>query len=532
MLFDIQQNKKLMLVLTPFIPYLLSGVLFSVLAGVLGLLAIWSVIQLLGENHEEWLFITLVYWTAAALCTVFSAWFSHFSEARFSTKLKHKVVAHLARLPGHQFANYKNDKFKQLLSDDIAALHHLIAHLPAEIANLLILPCITILFLVFETQLSAILVLIPGVLAGFCYLVIIPKLTAQQNNERFDVMAEITSSISDYGRAPLLHRTYLTDSGPLTKFKSASRHFIQGMITRIKRVATIVAIATAMLQAVATFTIAYYLGSNWPTEQLAALLFFSLAIVTPALQLGHGLDYARAGKKAANRIEDFLNSPVIDFGQNHYTPEHSGTLIVNKMSQRINTQVIQHSLSFSVTSGTLLMISGESGIGKSSLLRVLAGFESQYLGSILYQGVDCSTLHEEVWPSLVLLLPQELSVLDTSVKENLALTQPEATDNEYINALQHAQLDVSLSQSTTLMSGGEKQRINLARAFLSQAPILLLDEPTSALDASTALACVQALKEHAKLQHKIIIMVTHDSTLIKLADKHLGLEASSFNGES
>jgi ATP-binding cassette subfamily B protein len=532
MLFDLQQNRKLMLVLKPFLPYLLSGVLLSVLAGVLGLFAIWCVIQLIGNNHEKWLVLAVVFWGGAALCSVFSAWLAHFSEARFSTKLRRKIVAHIARLPAHQFANYKNDKFKRLISDDTTALHHLVAHLPAEVANLLILPCITIVFLVFETQTSALIVLIPGLLAGFCYLVIIPKLTAQQANERFDVMAEITTAISDYGRGSLIHRTYLTDSGPLTKFKSATQHFIQGMLTRIKRVATIVAIATAMLQAVATFTIAYSLGSHWPIDELAALLFFSLAIVTPALQLGHGLDYVSAGKKAAGRIEDFLNTPLIAFGQEHYTPEHSGTLVVNQVSQQINAQVIQQRVSFSVLSGTLLAISGESGVGKSSLLRVLAGFESEYLGTILYQGIDCSTLHEEVWPNLVMLLPQGLGVLDTSVQENLALTQPNATDEQYLNALQQARLEVPLSQSTTLMSGGEKQRLNLARAFLSPTPIILLDEPTSALDTSTAMECIQNIKQHAKHQHKIIIMVTHDPKLIKMADKRLYLEANSFYGET
>ncbi len=532
MLLDIRKNRKLMLVLKPFIPYLLSGVLFSVLAGVLGLFAIWCVIQLIGDHRGQWLFLAVICWSGAALSAVFSAWLSHFSEARFSTKLRRKIVGHIARLPAHQFANYKSDKFKRLISDDATALHHLIAHLPAEIANLLILPCVTIAFLVFETQASALVVLIPGCLAGVCYLVIIPKLTAQQANERFDVMAQITTAVSDYSRGPLIHRTYLTDSGPLTQFKYATNYFVQGMFTRIKRVATVVATATAMLQAVATFTIAYSLGNNWPIDELAALLFFSLAIVTPALKLGHGLDYVRAGKNAATRIEVFLNSPIIAFGQDHYTPALSGTLVVNQLCQHINSTLIQQKISFSVSNGTLLAISGKSGIGKSSLLRVLAGFESEYLGTILYQEIDCSTLNEEVWPNLAMLLPQGLSVLDASVQENLALTLPNATDAQYLNALQQAQLDVPLLQSTSLLSGGEKQRLNLARAFLSQTPILLLDEPTSALDTPTALACIQNIKQHAKHQHKIIIMVTHDPKLIKLADKHLCLTASSIYGET
>ena len=72
-------------------------------------------------------------------------------------------------------------------------------------------------------------------------------------------------------------------------------------------------------------------GRNWPIEELASLLFFSLAIVTPALKLGHGLDYVRAGKAAAKRIEDFLQTPVIPFGQKTNLVTGSGSLIVEQL---------------------------------------------------------------------------------------------------------------------------------------------------------------------------------------------------------
>ena len=78
MLLDIRKNRKLMLVLKPFIHYLLSGVLFSVLAGVLGLFAIWCVIQLIGDHRGQWLFLAVICWSGAALSAVFSAWLSHF----------------------------------------------------------------------------------------------------------------------------------------------------------------------------------------------------------------------------------------------------------------------------------------------------------------------------------------------------------------------------------------------------------------------------------------------------------------------
>lgn len=532
MLFDFKKSNQLFSILAPSLPMLLFGVLCAVLAGVSGLLAIWYIIQLIGgKDSAHWLIFASLCWCVSALLFALSAWLSHFSEAQFSEKLRRKVATHLTRLPAHQLANYKSDNLKRLLGDDITAMHHLIAHLPTEVANLLILPCLTVAFLLVETRLIALVVLLPGLIAAMCYLVVIPKLTAKQQTERFDVMAEITTSLNEYSNGVTTYRTYITNSGPLNQFKHATTHFIKNISSRIKRVSGVVAFATSMLQAVATFTIAYSVGRNWPIEELASLLFFSLAIVTPALKLGHGLDYVRAGKAAAKRIEDFLQTPVIPFGQKTNLVTGSGSLIVEQLSLQITAQLMTQRINFAVSSGTLLAISGVSGIGKSSLLRALSGFEPSYKGRILYQGEDCSPLSEQAWSRLALLLPQQLPVLDASVKENLALTQPNTTDEHYNNALEQAQLPISLSHSASLLSGGEKQRLHLARVFLSKAKVILLDEPTSALDEKTAMRCIKQLKSYAQTQQKIIIMVTHDHTLAAQANEHLYMTKDTLCGE-
>lgn len=89
---------------------LLFGALCAVLAGVLGLLAIWCIIQLIGgKDSAYWLIFASLCWCVSALLFALSAWISHFSEAQFSEKLRHKVASHLTRLPAHQLANYKSD---------------------------------------------------------------------------------------------------------------------------------------------------------------------------------------------------------------------------------------------------------------------------------------------------------------------------------------------------------------------------------------------------------------------------------------
>jgi len=117
-------------------------------------------------------------------------------------------------------------------------------------------------------------------------------------------------------------------------------------------------------------------------------------------------------------------------------------------------------------------------------------------------------------------------VLQATVRENLILTAPDASDEQLNAALQQAQFSVDLEADATTLSGGEKQRVGLARAFLTTAPVVLLDEPTSALDSTKAARLMDALHALAQSQGKTVILVTHDPALAARADARLDLSRS------
>ncbi|OKB65669.1 ABC transporter [Serratia marcescens] len=516
-------------VLRPLLPRLAIATLAAALSGLAALCALWCLVQFIADLTTNWILAALGLWIAAAVLTSFASWLAHDTEAKFAARLRRRAANHLVRLPAGALARHSGDVLRRLVSDDIAALHHMIAHLPAEISTFVIVPLASIALLLAIAGPIALLALLPGVIAALYYLVLMPRLSARHGAERMKVMSEIVTAVDDYARGIRVNRIYGTQSGALAAYRNATTRFTQGMVAWVRKVATPAALAVALMQAATTFAIAYAVAYRQDTSILAATLFFSLAIVTPALKLGHGLDYVAAGRAAAKRIATLLLEPTLPAG-NASLPAAPLSIEAAHAVLAVADRRILDGLSYRFMPGMLTAITGASGSGKTTLLRALAGLEPLQGGHIFLAQCDIAPLDEQTRHDAVLLLPQGGDVLPASVRENLALSSPEATDEQYIDALRQAQITLDLDTDTGQLSGGERQRVGLARAFLSHAPVLLLDEPTSALDAATAKRLIEALHTLAHRQQKTVVVVTHDPALAAGADALLALTPATHEG--
>jgi len=189
-------------------------------------------------------------------------------------------------------------------------------------------------------------------------------------------------------------------------------------------------------------------------------------------------------------------------------------------------------VSFKLLAGTSAAIIGPSGAGKTTLLNLLPRFFDPTSGAVLLEGVDLRDLRLEDLRAQVGLVLQEPIILPTTVAENIAYGKPQATMEE-IEAAAHAanaafieklpqQYQTLVGDGGAHLSVGEKQRINLARAFLKDAPILLMDEPTSALDVESEAQVVASL--FALMRGRTTLMVAHRLTTIRRVDKILVVE--------
>ncbi|NMA16296.1 MAG: ABC transporter ATP-binding protein [Erysipelotrichia bacterium] len=181
-------------------------------------------------------------------------------------------------------------------------------------------------------------------------------------------------------------------------------------------------------------------------------------------------------------------------------------------------------VSFSLEEGKFIVILGPSGAGKSTLLNLLGGLDSPSSGKIIYQGKDIAKLSNdelaEYRAATVGFIFQSYNLIPTlTVKENIMLIN-EVVDKPFLaqEVLKEVGLLEHMNKFPSELSGGEQQRVSIARAIAKNPKILLCDEPTGALDSETGVLILKLLLKMAKTYNKTIVIVTHNQNIAKLAD--------------
>ncbi|MYU25233.1 ABC transporter ATP-binding protein [Streptomyces sp. SID8352] len=509
--------------LLPSLPLLGVASFTAAVAGLCGLGALWSTTRLLTDPTPAYAVWACAAWITSGLLSAVSSWTAHRGEARFAERVRREVAGHLARMPMSALAGRGGDALRRLVSDDIAALHHAVAHLPAESTTLAVVPVASVLVLLAVAGPSALLALVPGLLAACYYLLVVPRTSARHGAESARVMSDVVTAVDDYARGILVCRAYGAQTGAAARYAAATRRFTTGMVRWVGRVATLAAVAGALLQAAATYAIAYAVGHAQDAGTLAAMLLFGLAVVTPALRLGHGLDYVRAGRAAADRIAEVFQEPLVTLSSHRAGQGENATgMALAGLTVGSAERVLVHEVTHAFKPSTITVVTGPSGSGKTTLLRVIAGLESATAGDIVFPPAPAARSRAHASSGPVLLVPQGGDVLPGAVRDTLRLSAPDHDDRDLAEGLRRAQLGIPPETETTNLSGGERQRVGLARVFLTDAPVILLDEPTSALDEHTAARFMAELRLLAD-SGRTLIIVTHDLQLAATADAQLTL---------
>ena len=274
-------------------------------------------------------------------------------------------------------------------------------------------------------------------------------------------------------------------------------------------------------------------GTSLALVVLAALAGFECVQSLPA-----AFHHLGSSRESASRLFEMMDaSPMVqDPTTSPHPRDHSWEVRHLSFRYAPGEPEVLRDLTLTLPQGRCLALVGKSGAGKSTLVHILLRYWEYQQGSILFGGHELRTYRREDLYRSMSVVEQDTTLFNTTIRENLLLAHSEATQEELIEALQQAQLydmvqslpkglDTLVGERGSWFSGGERQRFALARAFLKDAPFLILDEPTANLDSISEQALIQVLR--TLCQHRTVLLITHRSTLLEMADDILRIEPAS-----
>ena len=269
----------------------------------------------------------------------------------------------------------------------------------------------------------------------------------------------------------------------------------------------------------------------------AFIVYLGLAynILTPAKSLSRATYKVKKASAAAERIFHIIDNEtmVVEDKNAQNIESFSSGIEINNITFSYEDEIVVDGLNLKIPKGKSFALVGQSGSGKSTLANLICRFYDVSSGSINVDGINIKNLKKDALRNLIGLVTQDSILFNDSIKNNLLIAKPEATNEEIIECLKIAnawefvskmpdQIDSNIGDSGNKLSGGQKQRLSIARAVLKNPPILVLDEATSALDSESEKLVQNALENLMK--NKTSLVIAHRLSTIQNADKIIVLE--------
>jgi len=271
--------------------------------------------------------------------------------------------------------------------------------------------------------------------------------------------------------------------------------------------------------------------------QFFSLYIYSFFIFGPLQEIGTMLTSYREVQASLAKYEDIINTPSEARPESPVVLDRIGELSFDKVSFTYNTAESEalKKISFDMKRGETIAFVGPSGSGKTSLVKLLVGLYQPSEGEVLYNGVSSTDVDLMSLRSQIGFVTQDTQLFSGTIRENLLFVNPEATDDEIIDALNKSAassllkrtskgLDTVIGESGVKISGGEKQRLSIARALLRRPAVIVFDEATSSLDSITEEEITKTIRNLADSKDHLTIIIAHRLSTIMHADRIYVLE--------
>lgn len=304
-----------------------------------------------------------------------------------------------------------------------------------------------------------------------------------------------------------------------------SMSFLQGTTVNLVRSSMVVILLLLIFQ------------NDISAGQYFTFLFYSFFLFGPLQEFGNIILTYREAEASLNNFQTILGTPIEMKPENPISTGNIKELVFDKVSFKhlTATRNALNSISFKVKNGETIAFVGPSGSGKTTLVKLLVGLYNPVFGTIKYNNVDSLAIDLDELRERIGFVTQDTQLFSGTIRENLLFVRPFATDEECMEVLRRAAcdsllarashgLDTVIGEGGVKVSGGEKQRLSIARSLLRKPNILVFDEATSALDSITEEEITETIRNVSDQSDRITILIAHRLSTIMHADRIFVLE--------
>ena len=464
---------------------------------------------------------------------------SHLAAFRIATNLRLALTEHIARLPLGQIQVSGSGKLRRTIADTAGAAETFLAHqLPDQYRAMATVAGLLVLLLAFDWRLG-LLSLLPVALGFACMSAMTGKSMQEKMTEYQNALADMSNQAVEYVRGIPVVKTFGQTVFSFQKFKDTIDNYQRWTIAYTKQLRGPMTAYTLAVNSVFVFLIVggFWLSGKGVTAALLLDLLFYI-IITPVISLTLSKlmlmsENTMLVTDALKRMDAVLNAPALSRPEQPQSPKDSAVTFDHVTFRYDGTKNALEDISLTIGAGETAALVGPSGGGKSTLASLAARFFDPTSGAVSIGGVNVKDMDPGQLMDTVSFVLQNSRLIKASILDNVRLGRPDASEDQVMAALEQAQcMDIIekfpqgvhtvIGSQGVYLSGGEMQRIAIARAILKDAPVLILDEATAFADPDNERKVQAALTRLA--QGRTVLMIAHRLSTVTGADKIFVLE--------
>ena len=482
--------------------------------------------------HNGWM--AVIFAVIAVLIYIAGLMCSHMGAFRVATNMRIDTMEHIVRLPLGFAESFGSGKLRKIVNEASAATETYLAHQLPDKAGAIATPLgLIVLLFVFDWRLG--ILSLVHVILGF---LIMMKMTGprmeQKMKEYQNALDDMSNEAVEYIRGIPVVKTFGQTIFSFKKFKDSIDRYRVWVIAYTKELRAPMMFYTAAINGVFAFLIAgglLFTSQGVTDEFLLNLIFY--IIITPIIsvtltKIMFQSENAMIVADSLSRIDSVLNLDPLSEPREPKSPKDSSVELKNISFSYDGKKDVLKDISLTIPAGATVAFVGPSGGGKTTLANVISRFFDPKSGSVSIGGVDVKDISKEELMNTVSFVFQNSRLVKDSVLENVRMGKQDATREEVMDALEKAQcmdiieklpqgVDTVIGTKGVYLSGGEQQRIAIARVMLKNSPVIILDEATAFADPDNESRVQAAFSNLSK--NKTVIMIAHRLSTVADVDK-------------